>query len=90
MTATHLHDLLTAEIMELFVDDGGATADEFSTMMDKLHTIFIWVRERKLSLSASKTALFKTEAVFAGATVGPQGVTPDLSKLTAIAEWPQP
>ena len=31
-----------------------------------------------------------TEAVFAGATVGPNGVTPDLSKLTAIVNWSQP
>ena len=31
-----------------------------------------------------------TEAVFAGATVGPEGVKPDTAKLTAIVNWPQP
>ena len=31
-----------------------------------------------------------TEAVFAGAQVGPQGVSPDLAKLTAIVDWPIP
>lgn len=90
MTAQHLHDLLTAEVLYLFVDDGGTAADEFLTMMSNLRAIFMRVRERGLSLSASKTALFQSEAVFAGATVGPKGVTPDLSKLTAIVEWPQP
>ena len=30
------------------------------------------------------------EAVFAGAQVGPQGVSPDSSKLTAIVNWPTP
>jgi hypothetical protein len=31
-----------------------------------------------------------TEAIFVGATVGPNGVSPDLVKLTAIVCWPQP
>ena len=44
----------------------------------------------KLSLSPSKLKLFMTEAVFAGAMVGPNGVSPDLTKLMAIVNWPQP
>ena len=43
-----------------------------------------------MSLSPSKLRLFMTEAVFAGAQVGPQGVSPDSSKLTAIVDWPIP
>jgi len=31
-----------------------------------------------------------TEAVFAGATIGPDGIKPDLTKLTAIIDWQQP
>lgn len=31
-----------------------------------------------------------TEAVFAGATVGPNRVEPDMAKLTAIVNWPWP
>jgi hypothetical protein len=31
-----------------------------------------------------------TEAVFAGAMVGPEGVKPDTAKLTAIVNWPRP
>jgi hypothetical protein len=52
-TAQHLYDLLVKEIMELFVDDGGAAANTFEEMMNKLTQIFTWIRETNLSLSAS-------------------------------------
>ena len=90
MTATHLYDLLVKEIMELFVDDGGTAADTFEEMMDKLTQIFTRIRETGLSLSASKCEFFMTEIVFAGASVGPKGVQPDLKKLTAIVNWKIP
>ena len=90
MTGQHLYDLLIEEVMELFIDDGGTAADEFLEMMSKLRHIFTRVRERRLSLSASKSRLFMTMAVFAGATIGPKGVQPDLSKLTAIVNWKRP
>lgn len=90
MTATHLHDLLMANIMELFVDDGGTAADTFDGMVTRLCRIFTHVRERKLSLSAAKSQFFMTEAVFAGGLVGPDGVLPDPAKLTAIVDWEKP
>ncbi|TFY74308.1 hypothetical protein EWM64_g9704 [Hericium alpestre] len=90
VTGIHMHNLLTAQVMELFVDDGGAAADSFQEMMAKLRTIFTRVHERNLSLSADKSSFFMSEVVFAGARVGPQGVLPDLSKLTAVVDWPQP
>jgi transposase InsO family protein len=90
MTANNMYDLLAEEIMELFVDDGGAAADSFEEMMSKLTKIFTRVREKNLSLSASKCEFFMTEMVFAGASVGPKGVQPDLKKLTAIVNWKTP
>jgi hypothetical protein len=90
MTAKNMYDLLAAEIMELFVDNGGAAADTFEEMMDKLTKIFTRIREKNLSLSASKCEFFMTEMTFAGATVGPKGVQPDLKKLTAIVNWKTP
>lgn len=90
MTARHLHDLLLEGLIELFVDDGGTAADEFGEMMARLRRIFMRVRERGLSLLAAKTELFATEAVFAGATVGPSGVKPDRTKLSAIVNWRKP
>ncbi|TFY76260.1 hypothetical protein EWM64_g7752 [Hericium alpestre] len=61
----HMHDLLTTQVMELFVDDGGAAADSFQEMMAKLQTIFTRVRERNLSLSVDKSSFFMSKAVFA-------------------------
>ena len=90
MTANNMHTLLADGTMELFVDDGGAAANSFEEMMNKLTKIFTRVREKNLSLSASKCELFMTEMVFAGATVGPKGVQPDLKKLTAIVNWKTP
>jgi hypothetical protein len=90
MTATHLHDLIADNTMELFVDDGACAADTFDEMLEKLTQVFERCRDRKLSLSPSKCRLFMTETTFAGATVGPQGVQPDLEKLTAIVNWEQP
>ena len=43
-----------------------------------------------MSLSPSKLKLFMSEAVFAGARVGAEGVSPDSAKLTAIVNWPIP
>ena len=90
MTGQHLYDLLIEEVTELFVDDGGMAADTFSEMMDKLRRIFTRVRERGLSLSASKSKFFMTTAEFSGTTIGPNGMQPDLSKLTAIVNWRRP
>jgi len=90
MTAKNLYNLLVEEIMELFVDDGGAAADTFGEMMKKLIQIFTRIRETGLSLSASKCEFFMSQIVFAGASVGQKGVQPDLKKLTAIVNWKIP
>ena len=90
MTVQHLHDLLAQEIMELFIDDGGAAADTFEVMMTKLVTIFGRIWEQKLSLSVSKSKLFMTTVVFASATAGLKGVQPDLAKLTVVVNWKEP
>ncbi|KAG2068840.1 DNA/RNA polymerase, partial [Suillus decipiens] len=90
MTVTHLHDLIADGTMELFVNDGGCSADTFQDMMEKLTQIFQHCREGKLSLSPSKCRLYMTEITFAGATVGPRGVQPDLEKLTTIVNWEKP
>ena len=90
MTAKHMHDLLVDGTMELFVDDGGSAANTFEEMMSKLTRIFSRICDSGLSLSASKCEFFMTEITFAGASVGPKGVQPDLKKLTAIVNWKTP
>ena len=90
VTGQRFHDLIAKTILELFVDDGGMASDSFEEGMGKLRTLLDRVRKEKMSLSPSKLRLFMTEAVFAGAQVGPRGVSPDSSKLTAIVNWPIP
>jgi hypothetical protein len=90
MTATTMHEPISDGTMELFVDDGGTAANTFEEMIEKLTRIFTLIRKHNLSLSASKCEFFMTTMVFAGATIGPNGVQPDLSKLTAIVNWKVP
>lgn len=87
---TKLHDLLATNIIELFVDDGGTSDNTFNGMLDKLRKAFQRFRENNLSISPTKCKLFMSETTFAGATVGPNGVQPDIAKLTAIVNWKQP
>ena len=89
MTARELGDL-KYKLFQLFVDDGSMAGNDFDQHIADLRKLLERVRERKLSLSAAKTEFFMTEAVFAGATVGPDGIKPDLTKLTAIVDWEQP
>jgi hypothetical protein len=90
LTAQKLHDLISKAIIELFIDDGSSAADTFEEGLLNLRVILERVHQEKLSLAPSKLKLFMTEAVFAGATVGPNGVSPDPTKLTAIVNWPKP
>ncbi|TFK16870.1 hypothetical protein FA15DRAFT_548780, partial [Coprinopsis marcescibilis] len=67
-----------------FVDDAGAAADTFKEGLEKLRRMLERVRKEGLSLALGKTKLFMMETTFAGALVGPKGVSPDITKLTAI------
>ena len=89
MTAREMGDLKD-KLFQLFVNDSGMASDEFNQHITDFCTLLNRVRDRKLSLSTSKTELFMTEAVFARATVGPDGIKPDLTKLTAVIDWQQP
>jgi hypothetical protein len=89
LTANTLGDLVGV-LIELFVDDGGVAGNIFEDKMATLRILLQRVRDTKLSLSASKSKFFMTEAVFAGARVGPEGIKPDLAKLTAVVNWKTP
>ena len=61
--------------------------DCFDEGMAKLRQILERIRKEGLSLSPSIFQVCMTEAVFAGARVGPEGVSPDSAKLTAVVNW---
>jgi hypothetical protein len=89
MMATALGDLV-GTLFKLFVDDGGMAGDNFETAIADIRTLLTRIQEKGLSLSAAKSNFFATEAVFAGARVGPGGIKPDLTKLTAVVDWKTP
>jgi hypothetical protein len=89
MTANALGDMI-GTLLELFVDDGGLAGDVFETMLANTRRLLQRISKTGLSLSASKSKFFMTEATFAGGRVGPEGIKPDLTKLTAIADWKTP
>ena len=88
-TAKALGDFI-GTLIELFVDDGGLAGDDFEVMLSNTRKLLQRISETGLSLSASKSKFFMTEASFAGGRVGPDGIKPDLTKLTAIADWKVP
>jgi len=90
IVASKLGDLLPKLGIELLVDDGGMAGDDFESMLDRTRAFFGRVQESSLSLSAKKSEFFMTEIIFAGSRVGPDGVLPDNTKLTAIVDWRQP
>ena len=86
MTASALGDLI-GTLIELFVDDGGMAGDDFENMLGNTRRLLQRISDTGLSLSTSKSKFFVTETTFAGGRVGPDGIKPDLTKLTAIADW---
>lgn len=89
MVSTAFGDMVGRDMIP-WVDDCALWGDEFDEKFSKLRRFFTRCRERKLSLSPSKTNLFMSEALFAGAVVSAAGVAPDLSKVSALLDWEQP
>lgn len=90
ITAEKLGDILPKLNIELLVDDGGMAGDCFESLLERTRQFFMHVRETHLSLSAKKSKFFMTEIIFAGAVVGPNGVKPDVTKITVVVDWRQP
>jgi hypothetical protein len=56
-TGGALGDLVGTKV-QLFVDDGGMAGNDFEVKMADMRTVFLHVREHKLSLSATKMQFF--------------------------------
>ena len=72
------------------MDDICLPGDVFETKLSNLRKFFQRCRLKNLSLSLTKTKLFFTEVLFAGARVGSQGIRPNLDKVGAVVNWPTP
>ena len=66
MTATHLHDLLTDEVMELFVDDGEIAVDSFDNIMMRLCHIFTRVWECQALPVSGEVTIFHDQGSLCG------------------------
>jgi transposase InsO family protein len=89
MVAIALDDMIGKELVN-WMDDICLPGDVFETKLSNLQKFFDRCRFRKLSLSPSKTKLFFTEVLFAGAMIGQQGIRPNLDKVGAVVNWPTP
>jgi len=89
MVAIALDDMIGRELVN-WMDDICLPGDVFETKLSHLHKFFNRCRLKSLSLSPTKTKLFFTEVLFAGARVGPLGIRPNLDKVGAVVQWPTP
>ena len=62
----------------------------FKTKLSNLRKFFNQCRSKSLSLSPTKTKLFFTKVLFAGAMIRPQGICPNLDKVGTVVNWPTP
>ena len=89
MIAIALEDMIGRELVN-WMDDICIPGDDFDIKLKNLRKFFTRCRDKSLSLSPSKTKLFFTNALFAGAMIGPDGIKPNLDKVAAVVNWPQP
>lgn len=89
MVAIALDDMINRELVN-WMDDICLPGDIFETKLNNLRKFFNRCRSKKLSLSPTKTKLFFTEVLFAGAMVGSQGIRPNLDKVGTVVNWPVP
>ena len=84
-----LNDMIGRELVN-WMDNICLPRDNFDTKMENLHKFFTHCQEKSLSLSPMKTKLFFTNILFAGAMIGPSGIRPNLDKVAAVVNWPEP
>lgn len=89
MVAAAFHDLIGSSL-EVWMDDIATPCDDFKVGLQALWAIFAKCRAHGLSISPAKDVLFMSEALFVRAQCSREGVHPDLSKVKAILEWPEP
>lgn len=83
-----LNNMIGWELVS-WMDDICLPGDVFKVKLNNLHKFFSQCREKLLSLAPMKTKLFMTNVLFTGATICPEGIKPNLDKVSAVVNWPQ-
>ena len=84
-------DLLADNGLVLFIDDLCMYSPTFDHHMAIWRKVLDRLRQNNLKLKPSKTHLFSTSGLkFLGHHVGPKGVSPNPTKISAISEYPTP
>jgi hypothetical protein len=84
-----LDDMIRRELIN-WMDDVCIPGDDFDVKLGNLRKFFQRCRDRKLSLSPSKTKLFATDVLFAGVLVGLNGIRLNPDKVAAVVDWSEP
>ena len=84
-------EMLSKEGMVLFIDDMCLYGPTFDHHMKTWREVLDLLRKNNLKLKPSKTHLFTNKGLaFLGHHVGPEGISPNPTKIQAIAEYPVP
>ena len=89
-----LMSLLLAGVMWhtclVYVDDVIVMARSVEEMAERLEEILGRFRKANLKLKPTKCRLFQTRVLFLGHCVDETGISPDVSKIQAVLDWPVP
>lgn len=73
-----------------YLDDVITKGKSFKDHLDNLRKVFQRFREHNLKIKPKKCHLFRTEVVFLGRKVTPEGITVDPSKIEVVVKWAVP
>ena len=80
---------LTQKICMVYIDDVLVISKNFTEHLDNLRKVFFWLRAAGLRLKPVKCT-FGSKVVYLGFVVSREGMSPDLHKVQAVRDFPQP
>ena len=86
---TILHGLHWKTLL-LYLDDVTVILPDFSSHLQRLEDVFVWLQDAGLKLKPTKCELLQDEVHYLGHVVGAKGLATDPDKRAAIGEWEVP
>ena len=89
---SRLMDIVMQDLKKVicYLDDTLVHSDRVDTHLDSLQKVFDRLRLHNLKLNSSKCEFLKRKIPYLGFMLSPQGITPDVDKIRAIANLPPP